>query len=34
MGQTVYTVTEKDFERLLTIARLFALAHPYPESKP
>jgi hypothetical protein len=27
---TTYTVTEAQFEQLLTIARLYALAYPYP----
>jgi len=26
-----YTVTEAQFKKLLTIAKLFALAYPYPE---
>jgi hypothetical protein len=29
---TTYTVTEAQFEQLLTIAKLFAMAYPYPEA--
>lgn len=29
---TAYTVTEAQFEQLLTIARLFAQVYPYPEA--
>jgi len=27
---TYYNVTEKEFERLLVVATLYGLAHPYP----
>jgi hypothetical protein len=29
---TMYTVTEEQFKQLLTIAKLFELAYPYPEA--
>jgi hypothetical protein len=28
-----YSVTDQQFAQLLTIAKLFALAHPYPRGK-
>jgi hypothetical protein len=30
---TAYTVTEAQFEQLLTIAKLFAMAYPYPKGE-